>query len=726
MDWIYGPLYELLYTVQRMIASIGWGFDRSILYVVELIERFRLQLVTAGFRPAVQTVADQVLGISRSTLELGLVLGLLLLILQPVMVVRFVNLRKVLVLLLVVPLLLPFGGAIFQEIEQARADLGEAFFEQIFNGAHFDLLPADEERTGAERDMGPLVTYHPDSTALHGIDVAAAYLYAVRADVITPSSPPPADLPDAFAERYFPYTAEEFRTLSSSERQEAIERAGQGIIRTLYGGLLVAFALGESIVNLTFTIGLGLLIIGLLISLIFGWAAPVEHLTASLIRKVCELILTSWGLSAIQGLLLAAIIDVASSGNAIATLGMGCLGLLMEAGFALLAARTLAGALVGVAGAGSAGGFTERDVQRGGQAVGGAALAAASGGLSAVVGAGGTAFAYTAASRQGASRSYAAGYALSRSRTFANAGALAQAMGAVDPQSDLMQGLYTGHVLGRGEPLSLRSQKALGHGTEQRREQRAQQDQALGTLATVSLIRERHQQRQNQQATAQESRFVESVQQNQARRQAQPVTPLAEQPPRPPLDLTPIQQRQARLLAPMPSLMQPSNADQARTRMTADLMEQLQARRAGTTPGTPAQPIDGPGYLAALQAHHEAEAHQPRPFWEPPQRERVSAATPATDPAPTPDPIPVEVVAKRIRAQASATGAVITPDLYARVTAPEAEERIAAATADIHTQYQAHRVTTDAPPQEAGARVRPTRTRRRGPLASTHAKKERR
>jgi hypothetical protein len=365
MDWIYGPLHELLYIVQRMIASIGWGFDRSILYVVELIERFRLQLVTAGFRPAVQAVADEVLGISRSTLELGLILGLLLLILQPVMVVRFVNLRKVFVLLLVVPLLLPFGGAIFQEIEQARSDLGHALFEHIFNGAQFDLVAADEERTGMERDMGPLVTYTPGSTALHGIDVAAAYLYAVRADVITPDSPPPNDLPDAFAERYFPYTAEEFSTLDASDRQEAIQLAGQGIIRTLYGGLMVLFALGESVTNLIFTIGLGLLLIGLLISLVFGWAAPVEQLTTSLIRKVCELILTSWSLSAIQGLLLAAIIDVATSGNAIATLGMGTLGLVLETGFALLAAKTLAGALVGVAGAGSAGGISEQHVQRG-------------------------------------------------------------------------------------------------------------------------------------------------------------------------------------------------------------------------------------------------------------------------------------------------------------------------------------------------------------------------
>jgi hypothetical protein len=347
MDWIYGPLHEALYMLERLIASVGWGFNASILYVVELIERFRLLLVTSGFRPAIQTVADQVLGISRSTLELGLVLGLLLLILQPVLVTRWVNLRKVLVLLLVVPLLLPFGGAIFQEVEQARADLGAAFFERIFNGSRFDLLPADEERTGADRDMGPLVAYTPGSTALHGIDVAAAYLYAVRADVITPDSPPPADLPDAFAEKYFPYTPEELGNLDAGERAAAIQLAGQGIIRTFYGGLIVVFALSESVVNLTFTLGLGLLLIGLLISLVFAWAAPVEHITANLARKIAELILTSWGLSAIQGLLLAAIIDVATSGNAVATLGMGTLGLVMEAAFAILAAKTIAGALVG-------------------------------------------------------------------------------------------------------------------------------------------------------------------------------------------------------------------------------------------------------------------------------------------------------------------------------------------------------------------------------------------
>ncbi|HEX6291295.1 MAG TPA: hypothetical protein VFZ66_19080 [Herpetosiphonaceae bacterium] len=726
MDWIYGPLHEALYMLERLIASVGWGFARSILYVVELIERFRLQLVTAGFRPAVQAVADQVLGISRSTLELGLVLGLLLLILQPVLVVRFVNLRKVFVLLLVVPVLLPFGGAIFQEIEQARADLGHEIFTHIFNGTQFDLLPADEERTGADRDMGPLVSYTPGSTALHAIDVAAAYLYAVRADVVTPDSPPPDDLPDAFAEKYFPYTPDELGNLQPSERWEAIEVAGQGIIRTLYGSLMVLFALGESVTNLLLTIGLGLLLIALLISLVFGWAAPVEHITANLLRKVCELILTSWGLSAIQGVLLAAIMDVATSGNAIATLGMGTLGMVMEAGFALLAAKTLAGALIGVAGAGSAGGISEGDVRQGARAVGGAALIAASGGAALAGGALGTGLAYAAASRQGASRSYAAGYALSRHRPLAKVGALAQAMGLTSGESDFAQGLYTGGVIGRSEPLSLRSQKALTRDTSQHQEQAAQQEQALGTLALVGLMQRRHQQRAQTGIEAQEDRFQASVQRNRERRQAQPATAQEPQAP-PPLDLTPIHQRQGALLAPIPGLLA-RNPASARAAATAALGQQVQAQCGPVRPPTP-QPIDGASYLEALNAHHDATPQPRRPFWEPAGMERVSAAgstTAAT--APTQEPIPAHSVAEHVTRQATAPGTLITPQVYARAVAPESPDwRIAAATIDLHAQYQARRATADTPPIGAAKQGTPvTRPRRRGPIATTQPKKERR
>lgn len=728
MDWIYGPLHEALYMIERIIASVGWGFNRSILFVIELIERFRLQLVTAGFRPAIQTVADQVLGISRATLELGLVLGLLLLILQPVMVTRFVNLRKVLVLLLVVPFLLPFGGAIFQEIEQARADLGHAFFERIFNGSRFDLLHADEERTGMERDMGPLVTYTPGSTALHGIDVAAAYLYAVRADVITPDSPPPDDLPDAFAETYFPYTPKELGNLDSAEREEAISLAGQGIIRTLYGGLMVLFALGESLVNLAFTIGLGLLLIGLLISLVFGWAAPVEHITTTLIRKICELILTSWGLSAIQGLLLAAIIDVATSGNATATLGMGTVGLVLEGGFALLAAKTIGGALVGVASAGSAGGISEQHVQRGAQAASGAALAAVSCGGAALVGTGGAALSYAAATRQGASRSYAAGYALSRSTTFARVGALAQAMGAVSPDSGVMQGLYAGSVIGRGDPLSLRSQKTLQRDVayhqrqrEEAQEQEQQEQQAWGTLATVSLIRQRHEQRQQNAAAAQESRFQSVVQQNQARRVAQSAPAQAAPPARSPLDLAPIRQRQASLLAPIPHLMQPTDAERAIAAATAQLGPQVQTqdRRAQVTPA----PVDGPGYLAALQAHHQAAQEPRRPFWHA-SGERVSTAGGTTEVKAQPqEPVPAHTVTERVTRQATAPGTIVTPQIYTRTVAPEPpHRRIEAATTALRSQYQAQRQTTDAPPNPARSMTRP---RRRGPIPTPPTKKER-
>jgi hypothetical protein len=403
---------------------------------------------------------------------------------------------------------------------------------------------------------------------------------------------------------------------------------------------------------------------------------------------------------------------------------MGTLSLVLETTFAILAAKTIAGALIGVASAGSAGGITEQHVQQGAQVVGGAARTAVTGGLGAVTATGGTALAYGAALRQGATHSYAASYALSRSRTLANVGAFAKAMGAVSPDSDVLQGLYSGSVIGRGEPLSLRSQKALGRDTSQHREQREQQDQALGTLVTVSLIRARHQQRQQAAADAQEARFTESVAQNAARRQAAPPTapmsqaveaPIPPAPAQPPLVVRPPQ-----LLAPMPRLMQPTDATRAIATTTADLGAHVQARQ--SSPATSA-PVDGPGYLAALQAHVEADTQPRRPFWEA-RAERVRVAgEPRVDSAPAQEPLPPQVVMERVTQHATAPGTVITPERYTRTVTPEpANARIAAATAALHTQYQAQRTTSDTPPTEQHTVTRP---RRRGPNL-TQTPKERR
>jgi hypothetical protein len=324
-----------------------------------------------------------------------------------------------------------------------------------------------------------------------------------------------------------------------------------------------------------------------------------------------------------------------------------------------------------------------------------------------------------------------------------------------------MQGLYSGSVIGRGEPLSLRSQKALGRDTSQHREQREQQDQALGTLATVSLIRARHQTRQQAAATAQEARFQGYVEHAQARRQTpaviqaavparRPIPPAAAPPAQPPLAARPIWKRQATLLAPIPRLMLPTNQPRAIATATAALGTQRADQRRAV-PATTPPPVDGSGYLNALQAHTDAEGHQPRPWWAASTSgQRVRAAAPTAATVPAQEPIPPHTVAEHVRAageplavsaaaqeplpphhvldhltrQATAPGTVITPTVYTRTVTPEAPEtRIDAATAALHRQYQAQRTTSDTPPTEPRSVTRP---RRRGPKLTTQTPKERR
>src|SRR4051794_35827183 len=341
-DWVYRPLDQLIYTLERLVTATLWGINQAGLWLCDLIERFRTALISGGFRPAIDAVAGGMLGISRPVFELGLVLACLLVMLQPLVRLQLINLRKLLLFAVVIPILLPAGGAIFQDLEQTRADFGALLYDTIFGQAQTQLAGLADGGSGGGQGtpaptMGPLVAFSAAGSqgapARHGVDVAAAYLYAVRADVFDPATPPPDDLPDAFAATYFPQAPSELGNADAAQRQQAIVTAGGGILRMLYGLLLVLFALCESGTNLIFTLGLGFLLIGLAIALVFGFFTPVEHLTTRLAHQVLEAFLASWGISALQGVLMAAVFVVANSRNAIAVLGVGLLALVLTFAF---------------------------------------------------------------------------------------------------------------------------------------------------------------------------------------------------------------------------------------------------------------------------------------------------------------------------------------------------------------------------------------------------------
>ncbi len=345
-DWIDQPIHEAIYKIEQSIAQVTWGLDRSGLYAIDLIDRFRHGLVTKGFTSALDQVAASTIGISRPVFELALVTFLLCIIALPVVSFKWVNLKKAMFLAFVIPIGLPLLAGGFQDIDAARGELGTTFYTNIYNRANFDMVPDDGGGNGTSNDMGELTDFSNERdgySGVRGVDVAAAYLYASREDVFNPSS----WLPEDFKQKYFFLEVGEFEGKNKNERWHQISISASGITRTIYGIFLIIFAFLEALVSLGFTLTLGFLMIAFMISLLFAYFSLFEGMSITILKKLADLFLQSWAISAVQALVLAALVKVATSGNGIAVLGMGMLALGIQMLFVTVAWNAVMGAVTG-------------------------------------------------------------------------------------------------------------------------------------------------------------------------------------------------------------------------------------------------------------------------------------------------------------------------------------------------------------------------------------------
>ncbi len=483
-DWVQRPIDELKYWVWRGVASLLWGDLQAGLSLCDLLARFQKVLVTQGFVPAIELVAHGLLGIAVPVFTLGLTLCCLLLILLPVArLTHWVNGRTLIALLLVIPVVFGVGvaGSLFQQLEQLRLEIGTLIYNGVFQAGsdHFEDLGQPQTGTGQTQSMCPLTPFNPAlSPALHADAVAAAYVCADYEDVVDPDLPPPADLPDEFARQFFFLDSAAFATADAAQRERQLANSAAGVGRMAYGHVLVALAVTEQLTNVLWTLGLGTLFLSLLFVLLFSWFRPYEYLTAVLGGRLLQALMTCWILSAIGGLLMAALLKVAADQYAPLVLGAGIGVLLLMLVILWIAGQTVFGALGTAWTAMSAGG----PAADGGVRWAGGTLAAGVGiGLGrasrsprpapaptapsadadspttwrehasslgeAVIG-------YRMARQAGNSPDYAVAYASSQYRPLARLGTLATAMGAMSPA--FAQGLTTAYRAkhGRGDLLN--------------------------------------------------------------------------------------------------------------------------------------------------------------------------------------------------------------------------------------------------------------------------------
>src|SRR3954471_5048479 len=148
-DWMMTPLRLIIYIAERIVASVFWGLNQAGFFVVDLLERLLGALVGGSFHLVIDGIAGNVLGVSRAAFELALVVGLLLIMVQPIVVVRFVNLRRAVAFAFIIPIVVPLGGAIFQELEAARVSMGATIYQIAFNNSGFSGILGDLGGNGA-------------------------------------------------------------------------------------------------------------------------------------------------------------------------------------------------------------------------------------------------------------------------------------------------------------------------------------------------------------------------------------------------------------------------------------------------------------------------------------------------------------------------------------------------------------------------------------------------
>ncbi|HYF62794.1 MAG TPA: hypothetical protein VD886_08255, partial [Herpetosiphonaceae bacterium] len=188
-DWIESLLQVIVYKILESICQLTWRFDKSGLFLIEIIDNFRSGLVSRGFTTALDQVAASTIGVSRPIFELALVIGLMLIIMSPIARLRWINMRKIILLFFFIPIGLPMLAGAFQDIDSARGEMGATFYANIYSRANFNLVPSDGAGVGVHRDIGEVVSFssNPQYGGIHAVDVAAAYLFAKRSDVFNTS-----------------------------------------------------------------------------------------------------------------------------------------------------------------------------------------------------------------------------------------------------------------------------------------------------------------------------------------------------------------------------------------------------------------------------------------------------------------------------------------------------------------------------------------------------------
>ena len=463
-----------IYSGFYALASLAWLFVRTLLIVAYSVGAFQTWIVAGVFPSAYAVLVEILSPFVVPIASLAVLLGALSFLVLPWWgePLRIVNLRRALVWVILVPLFFAQSGAWIGGVEQMRATTAQGIYAKVAEIAPGSIFGAS---AGDLRAPTPLYPANPcGMTMTRAVaevqpdDMAATLAYADAADIHCPAvRGPDANLPDAFfiaksagGPGYGVNGGSSSGGVGDASevtfRQNAIDGIQQGTNRLWLALLPAGMAIVAATINLLFALALLVTWVGLPIALLFVFFVDFAGGFAQVVRRAVAVIVTSWSAAVVQGIVFGALDASARSGNA-ATFTAVCvvalflqLFLVFTAGRQLLAAAStvsqvietgtglslasgaaLAGGVVG-AGAGLAVGAAT-----GGAALAGGALTAASAARSALR-------ATCDEDGTGGNQAFALGAALGTNGPLMRVGEIATALGALDSDGDLVQGLDAG------------------------------------------------------------------------------------------------------------------------------------------------------------------------------------------------------------------------------------------------------------------------------------------
>jgi len=501
------------------IAATIWSLDRALLVLAYQIDQIHWWLTTQAFLSAytaLRSVAEPLLA---PVATLAVIIGLLLFLLVPVFGrIELINIRQVLMWLIIAPLVLAQAGTWLLTLEETRADIGMLLTGQVSGIAAQGLFgPPNDDPTEVLPSPTPLYpeagqpspcanapvnrparigTVAP-TDGVRTDDLAAALLLADAQDIHCPAArSPDRDLPDRFyAANGFAVNAADLSSMTDAvQRANAIATIQRGITRLSLGIVACILAVLDALIQCMFSLSLVVIWLAIPIVAVFILFSPSLRPLGLLLQRGVGVIITSWVVGLLLGLLTACLSGAAATGNPTAVIGITMGGVLFAARLLLVAVTTFTDSLGGMgtliggaAGIAVAGGVTSVGnlAQRALRAAGGVVT----GGVGGAVGAAATA---QMAYRATGSGRYAAATALGRIRPVAQLGAVAASMGLVS--EEIGSGLYAGERATRSG-LGAFARTAMGDA------KRTLRDGTTITQRAATRAAERHL-RQAQQPTA--------------------------------------------------------------------------------------------------------------------------------------------------------------------------------------------------------------------------------